>query len=546
MKMTMKPAMKKIIVPALGLSLIVPAFAGAATASAATPTAKPSAITPATDLRATLDYLLSEHFALAVDAMVKKYDRSFAADAAQAALEKNGKDMMPAIASVYGEAGAKAFDQIFSAHLTYTKDYVAAVQNNNAADKADVAKEIEEFAVNLGNFLGQATGGKLPAATATSVLRTHEAQVKEVFDDYVAGDYTDALNEYREGLGFMFKISGALSGAIVAQMPDKFMNTKSDTPAGDLRSALNDLAAEHYALAVFSMQKGFEKSPAYTAILQAESGNTDSLTAAIASIYGKAGGDAFKSVWLGDHINAQDEIVQATLGGDAAKIAAARAKLSKFAVDFGNFLGTATEGNLPAKDAAAAVAEHERLVLEAFDLYRANDATGLYASYDKGYSLMFGVGKALGGAIVNQKPAMFQTMPVDPTGPSMPSVKSIWLQINSKTAKVDGRSVAMDVAPSTMMGTTYVSLRTLATALGADIAWNPAKGEVTVMAGSDRIVFWIGNDIAQVNGKNVKASAKSFIRDGRTQVPLRFVAELLGWDLNWNTADWSITLTKAM
>ena len=54
----------------------------------------------------------------------------------------------------------------------------------------------------------------------------------------------------------MFAISKALSNAIVTQMPDKFDNTKVDTPAADLRSSLNSLAAEHFALATMGMEKG--------------------------------------------------------------------------------------------------------------------------------------------------------------------------------------------------------------------------------------------------------------------------------------------------
>jgi len=34
--------------------------------------------------------------------------------------------------------------------------------------------------------------------------------------------------------------------------------------------------------------------------------------------------------------------------------------------------------------------------------------------------------------------------------------------------------------------------------------------------------------------------------DGRTLVPLRSITELLGWDVKWNKADGSITLTKSM
>ncbi|WP_127496083.1 copper amine oxidase N-terminal domain-containing protein [Paenibacillus glycanilyticus] len=526
----------KLLAPVLSLSLLSSVVAGASAASAAEPVT-PTVDTPAVELRATLDYLLSEHFTLAVDSMIKKYDHSFDAMSAQSALEKNAKDMVPAIASLYGDTGAKAFDDIFSGHLTYTKDYVSAVENNNASDKAEVAAEIEKFAVDLGNFLSSATGGKLPASTAQSVLRTHEQQVKDVFDEYVAKDYGHALAKYREGLSFMFQISSALSGAVVSQMPDKFNGTRPDTPAGNLRSALNYLAAEHYALAVLSMQKGYDKSPAYPAILQAESGNTEGFTAAITSLYGKDGGEAFKKVWLGDHINAQDEIVQATLQGDNEKMKAARAKLSQFAIDFGSFLASATSGKLPASAATAAVAEHEKLVLQAFDLYRAQDAMALYASYDKGYSLMFGVGKALGGAIVAQKPDLFK---------AATHVNTIWLKINSKTAKVDNTSMMMDVAPSVVNGTTFVSLRTLTTALGASIQWIPASNEVVVETGSDKVKFWIGKNTAQVNGKSVNLGAKVFIKDGRTQVPLRFIAELLGWDLKWNNADWSIVLTQSM
>ncbi len=77
-------------------------------------------------------------------------------------------------------------------------------------------------------------------------LRVHEDQVKETFEDYVEGDYEAAAKTYREGYQQMFAISKALSNAIVTQMPDKFDNTKVDTPAADLRSSLNSLAAEHF------------------------------------------------------------------------------------------------------------------------------------------------------------------------------------------------------------------------------------------------------------------------------------------------------------
>ncbi|MFD2881546.1 stalk domain-containing protein [Paenibacillus rhizoplanae] len=34
--------------------------------------------------------------------------------------------------------------------------------------------------------------------------------------------------------------------------------------------------------------------------------------------------------------------------------------------------------------------------------------------------------------------------------------------------------------------------------------------------------------------------------DNRTVVPLRFITELLGWNVQWGNADQSITLTKSI
>ncbi|WP_141503545.1 copper amine oxidase N-terminal domain-containing protein [Paenibacillus luteus] len=536
--------MKKWLAPVLSLSLLLPALAG--TQSVRAESMKPSAETPAVELRAGLDYLLSEHFTLAVVSMTKAYDGTSDAAAAQTALNQNAKDMVPAIASIYGEAGAKEFDRIFAAHNGYTDKYVTAVKGKDMMGQTAARNELEAFAKEFGSFLGSATEGNLPAAAAQDVVRTHEKQVLEVFDSYAAGNYKAAYSEFREGLGFMFGVSDALAGAITTQYPSKFDNTRSDTPAGDLRSALNHLAAEHYALAVLSMQKGFEKSPAYSALLEAQEGNTNDFTAAISSIYGAEGGAAFKQVWTGDHIFAQDVIVKAALSGDMAAITKARAKLDTFSTEFGKFLGSATGQNLPTEGATAAVAAHEKLVLEAFDIYQTTNKTGLFDSFRKGYSFMFGVGKALGGAIVTQKPELFQVKPpvTQPENPN--NVTTIWFQLGNKTAQINGKNAMMDVAPYVKNGTTFVSLRTLTNTLGADVKYVPSNKTVELKLGNDKVVFWLGKNVIQVNGANVTLDAVVHIKDGRTQVPLRFIAEWLGWNVNWNGSNQSATLTKAM
>ncbi|WP_405083711.1 hypothetical protein [Priestia megaterium] len=210
---------KKLMIPVLGASLLMPTIANAEEA-------KPTAVTKASDLRANLDSLLSEHFTLAVAAMTTAYDGSKDADAAFKALDQNAVDMEPAIASIYGDKGAAEFERIFREQNNYTDDFVKATKENDKEAMAEVDKEVDQFVNEFAKFLSTATEGKLPEDAAKEALRVHEDQVKETFEDYVEGDYEAAAKTYREGYQQMFAISKALSNAIVTQMPDKFDNTK--------------------------------------------------------------------------------------------------------------------------------------------------------------------------------------------------------------------------------------------------------------------------------------------------------------------------------
>ncbi len=392
--------MKKLLIPVLSLSLVVPTFAQAHDH-------QPMISTPASDLRADLDYLLSEHFALAVTAMTKAYDEADDWEAAEAALDQNAQDMTPAIASIYGEDGAAEFERIFRGHNDYTDDIVQATKDQDMEARAAAEEEVEEFVVEFSTFLGAATEGNLPQEAAEDAIRLHEAQVLNTFDYYVAGEYENAYQTFREGYAHMYDISKALSGAIVAQMPEMFDGSTVDAPASELRSILNMLASEHFALAAIGMQKGYDQAPDYDFVSWAEDMNTADFKAAMASIYGDEGAAQFEQVWQADHIDAQANLVSATLANDEDAAYTARAQLYDFAESFGAFLSVATEGNLPEADAVAAISAHEDLVVKTFDEYVAGDFNASYETFREGFAFMFGVGEALGGAIVNQMPDQF-------------------------------------------------------------------------------------------------------------------------------------------
>ncbi|MGG4480074.1 copper amine oxidase N-terminal domain-containing protein [Paenibacillus illinoisensis] len=546
----MKMKMKKFIAPMLSLTLLMPGIAGAASAQQMPMTTmKASVNTPAADLRANLDHLLSEHFALAVTAMAKAYDGAKDADAAYKALDQNALDMQPAIASLYGDAGAKEFERIFRAHNKYTDDLVKATKMGNQAGIKQAQDNINGFVDEFSTFLNTATEGKLPKAAAKEALKVHEDLVQKVFDEYVAGDYSDAYKAYREGFKEMFDVSKALSTAITTQMPEKFENTKADTKAADLRSALNHLASEHFALSALQMQEEYDgRTAASNALVTAEAGNTADFKAAIASIYGNDGANAFEKIWVTNHVNAQSDYVKAVKNNDAAARAAVEKRIDGFTTEFAAFLDSATAGNLPKAAGQEALTTHEEQVQKVLDQYAAGNYDASYTTNREGFKVMFGVGQALGNAIVTQNNDKFQEpMTPAPTPTPAPDMTTVWMKLNSKMLKINDKTTNMDTTPVLWKNTTYIPLRFLSEGIGATVKWDKKAQEVTVMAGDDTLVFWVNNKVMEVNGMKKNVGSTVFVnKDGRTQVPLRFIAEILNWDVKWAQKDGSITLTKSM
>jgi len=114
---------------------------------------------------------------------------------------------------------------------------------------------------------------------------------------------------------------------------------------------------------------------------------------------------------------------------------------------------------------------------------------------------------------------------------------SIPIYVSATTAQTrvnfDGRPLTFDVSPRTINGRIFVQYRPVAEASGASINWDPANGRITVRAGEASVVMTVGLTSAVVNGRRVNIEATPVILNGHTMVPLRFVAESLGYELNW-------------
>ena len=113
------------------------------------------------------------------------------------------------------------------------------------------------------------------------------------------------------------------------------------------------------------------------------------------------------------------------------------------------------------------------------------------------------------------------------------------------TVFVDGRQLAFEVRPIIENGRTLVPLRTIFEALGAHVGWEASTRTVRADKSGTEIKLVVGQTTAYKNGSAVKLDVPSKIVGGRTFVPLRFVSEALGAQVQWNGLNDEITIQSS-
>lgn len=97
--------------------------------------------------------------------------------------------------------------------------------------------------------------------------------------------------------------------------------------------------------------------------------------------------------------------------------------------------------------------------------------------------------------------------------------------------KVDDVAIASDVAPETMNNRTMVPLRVISENLGATVDWS--NSEVILSKNDMQVLLKLNNAIAVKNGNTVLLDVKPYLKNNRVMVPLRFIAETFGYDVNY-------------
>lgn len=99
---------------------------------------------------------------------------------------------------------------------------------------------------------------------------------------------------------------------------------------------------------------------------------------------------------------------------------------------------------------------------------------------------------------------------------------------------LDGSQLSMPIDPVLQDGRTLVPLRAIFETLGATVDWENDTRTVTGTLGDKIIILQINNKIATVNGNIVVLDVPGQLINGRTFIPVRFIAESLDAKVDWN------------
>ncbi|WP_342436633.1 N-acetylmuramoyl-L-alanine amidase [Paenibacillus sp. FSL L8-0436] len=108
---------------------------------------------------------------------------------------------------------------------------------------------------------------------------------------------------------------------------------------------------------------------------------------------------------------------------------------------------------------------------------------------------------------------------------------------------LDGKVLKTENPPRVVANSTMVPLRVVSEGLGAKVLWNHTDQRVTVEKNKLVLQLYMDKTEAFVNGKAEKLDAALLVAEGTTLVPVRFVSENLGLEVEWNNITRSVFLT---
>ncbi len=128
--------------------------------------------------------------------------------------------------------------------------------------------------------------------------------------------------------------------------------------------------------------------------------------------------------------------------------------------------------------------------------------------------------------------------------PASDDDRIINMNIGSREYKVNKENRIMDTELFTENGRTMVPLRFLIEGLGGSVDWNDEEMKAVMEYAGNHIEIPIGSENIIVNGAEQPVDSPAMLKDERTFVPVRFVAEALGMKVSYRPLDERVSISE--
>ncbi len=115
---------------------------------------------------------------------------------------------------------------------------------------------------------------------------------------------------------------------------------------------------------------------------------------------------------------------------------------------------------------------------------------------------------------------------------------------NTPKVKYNDTFLSFKNPPVIKNGRTLIPVRFLFEQMGANVDWNEREQTVTISKNDIVITLAVGSTNAEINGKPLTMDAPAQIINGKTMVPVRFISENLGYEVEWDDENRIITIME--
>lgn len=122
------------------------------------------------------------------------------------------------------------------------------------------------------------------------------------------------------------------------------------------------------------------------------------------------------------------------------------------------------------------------------------------------------------------------------------SSKVIKIFINNKTGYLNDKEIELETPPTIIKGRTMVPLRFVVESFGGEVFWNSEDKSIKIKFEDKEILMWVNSNVSYINDKKYTLDVPPTVINGRTVVPIRFVAEALNSYVFWDSKEQKVTI----